>query len=54
MLGVQYGVMGTQLWINTVYGVDWWARLVGQSPNESHGFERTENKYMCVGHSKIG
>ena len=32
--------MGTQLWINTAYGVDWWARLVGQSPNESQGFER--------------
>ena len=49
-----WSVMGTRLWINTAYGVDWWARLVGQSPNESHSFERNENKYKCVGHSKMG
>ena len=54
MLGVRWSVMGTQLWINTTYGVDWWTRLVGQSPNESHGFERNGNKYKCVGHSKMG
>ena len=46
--------MGTLLWINTAYGVDRWARLVGQSPNESHYFERNENKYTCVGRSKMG
>ena len=46
--------MGTRLWINTAYGVDWWAQLVGQSQNESHGFERNENKYTCVGRSKMG
>ena len=27
---------------------------MGQSPNESHGFETNGNKYKCVGHSKMG
>ena len=53
-LGVLWGVMGTRLWVKTVYGVDWWTRVMGQSPNESNGFERNENKYKCVGHSKMG
>ena len=26
---------------------------MGQSPNESHGFETNGNKYKCVGHSKM-
>ena len=38
----------------TLYGVDWWTRVMGQSPKESHGFERNENKYTCVGRSKMG
>ena len=46
--------MGTRLWINTAYGVDWWAWLVGQIPNNSHDFKRNENKYTCVGRSKMG
>ena len=25
---------------------------MGQSPNESHGFETNGNKYKCVRHSK--
>ena len=27
---------------------------MGQSPNESHGFETNGNKYKCVGHRKMG
>ena len=54
MLGVRWSVMGKWLWINTAYGVDWWTPVMGQSPNESHGFARDENKYKCVGHSKMG
>ena len=38
----------------TLYGVDWWTRVMGQSLKESHGFERNENKYTCVGRSKMG
>ena len=53
-LGVLWGVTGTRLWVKIVYGVDWWTRVMGQSPNESHGFERNGNKYKCVGHSKMG
>ena len=37
-----------------LYGVDWWTRVMGQSPNESHSFETNENKYKCVGHIKMG
>ena len=40
--------------LKTVYGTDWWTRVMGQSPNESHGFETNGNKYKCVGHSKMG
>ena len=36
VLGVWWSVMDTWLWINTAYGVDKWAWLVGQGPNESH------------------
>ena len=38
----------------TLYGVDWWTPVMGQSPKESHDFERNENKYMSVGRSKMG
>ena len=29
-------------------------RVMEQSPKVSHGFERNENKYTCVGRSKMG
>ena len=53
-VGVLWGVMGRRLWVKIVYGVDWWTRVMGQSPNGSHGLERNENKYKCVRHSKWG
>ena len=36
-----------------------WCSMVGlvkldNMQNESHGFERNENKYTCVGRSKMG
>ena len=37
-----------------LYGVDRWTRVMGQSPKESHDFEINENKYTCVGRSKMG
>ena len=27
-LGVLWGVMGTRLWVKTVYGDDWWTRVM--------------------------
>ena len=49
------GCLGYTVMGQTVYGVDWWTRVMVQSPNESHGFETNENKYKCVGHiNKMG
>ena len=40
MLSVRWCVVSTRLWINTAYGVDKWAWLIGQCPNESHGLRK--------------
>ena len=41
------GVSWVHGYESTQYSVDWWARVMGQSPKESHGFERNKNKYTC-------
>ena len=48
------GVSWVHGYESTQYSVDWWTRVMGQSPKESHGFERNKNKYTCFGRSKMG
>ena len=53
-LGVLWGVMGTRLWVKTVYGVDWWTRVMGQGPNESHGFKGMKINISVLGITRWG
>ena len=48
-LGVLWGVMGTRLWVKTVYGVDWWTRVMGQVQ-----MSRTVLKGMKINISVLG